>query len=172
MERKERESESPELKLELKTESENSVIKILAIKAIDLLARTFPARETRVIGPLVKQLNHQNPDVGTESAIALGKFVSPDNFLCTQHSKTVIEFDRMVPLMRLLRESERTQYHALVVLCYLALHAGNSEALVHAWVLTALEGADRDIVGQHSELKELVVKAIYHLNLIPDQGRE
>ncbi|KAI3673610.1 hypothetical protein L6452_39734 [Arctium lappa] len=149
-------------------ESENSVIKIPAIKAIDLLARTFPARETRVIGPLVKQHNHQNPDVGTESAIALGKFLSPDNFLCTQHSKTVIEFDRMVPLMRLLRESERTQYHALVVLCYLALHAGNSEALVHAWVLTTLEGADRDIVGQHSELKELVVKAIYHLNLIPD----
>ncbi|KAI3720339.1 hypothetical protein L6452_21255 [Arctium lappa] len=151
--------------LRLIQESENSVIKIPAIRAIGLLARTFPARETRVIGPLVKQLNHPNPDVGTESAIALGKFVSPDNFLCTQHSKTVIEFEGVVPLMRLLRGSERTQYHALVVLCYLALHAGNSEALVQARVLTALEGADRAIVGQHSELKELVVKAIYHLNM-------
>ncbi|KAJ0864565.1 putative armadillo-like helical protein [Helianthus annuus] len=54
---------------------------IPAIKSIGSLARTFPARETRVIGPLVKQLSHQNPDVVTEAAIALGKFASPDNFL-------------------------------------------------------------------------------------------
>lgn len=151
--------------LRLIQESENIGIKISAIRAIGSLARTFPARETRVIGPLVKQLSHQNPDVGTESAIALGKFVCRDNFLCTEHSKTVIEFEGVVPLMRLLRGGERTQYHALVVLCYLALQAGNSEALVQARVLTALEGADRAIFGQHSELKELVVEAIYHLNM-------
>ncbi|KVH88956.1 Armadillo [Cynara cardunculus var. scolymus] len=151
--------------LRLIQESEKSEITMPAIRAIGSLARTFPARETRVIGPLVKQLSHQNPEIGLESAIALGKFVCPDNFLCTEHSKTVIEFDGVVPLMRLLRGSEKTQYHALVVLCYLALHAGNSEALVQARVLTALEGADRAIVGQHSELKELVVQAIYHLNI-------
>lgn len=147
------------------SDSENSSIKIPAIRAIGCLARTFPARETRIIGPLVKQLGHRNPEVGTESAIALGKFACPENFLCTEHSKTIIEFDGVVPLMRLLRGSERTQYHALVLLCYVATHVGNSEALVQARVLTALEGADKSIVGQHSELKELVVQAIYHLNM-------
>ncbi|CAI9278267.1 unnamed protein product [Lactuca saligna] len=147
------------------SDSDDSPIKIPAIRAIGYLARTFPARETRIIGPLVKQLGHWNPDVGTESAIALGKFACQENFLCTEHSKTIIEFDGVMPLMRLLRGSEKTKYHALVLLCYLAMNVGNSEALVHARVLTALEGADKGIVGQHSELKDLVVKAIYHLNM-------
>ncbi|KAJ0491075.1 putative armadillo-like helical protein [Helianthus annuus] len=79
---------------------------IPAIKSIGSLARTFPARETRVIGPLVKQLSNQNPEVVTEAAIALGKLTSPDNFLCTEHSKTIIEFDGVIPLMRLLRGKE------------------------------------------------------------------
>ncbi|CAH1417247.1 unnamed protein product [Lactuca virosa] len=147
------------------SDSDDSPTKIPAIRAIGYLARTFPARETRIIGPLVKQLGHWNPDVGTESAIALGKFACPENFLCTEHSKTIIEFDGVMPLMRLLRGSEKTKYHALVLLCYLAMNVGNSEALVHARVLTALEGADKGIVGQHSELKDLVVQAIYHLNM-------
>lgn len=151
--------------LRLVHESDMAGIKIPAIRSIGSLSRTFPARETRVISPLVKQLSHQNPDVGTESAIALGKFACPENFLCTEHSKTIIEFDGVTPLMRLLRGNERSQYHALVLLCYLAMHAGNSEALLHARVLTALEGADKSAVGQHPELKELMVKAIYHLHM-------
>nr|XP_043627098.1 uncharacterized protein LOC122598570 [Erigeron canadensis] len=151
--------------LRLINDSENIGVKVSAIRAIGSLARTFPARETRAISPLVKQLSHQNPDVEVESAIALHKFTSPDNFLCTEHSKTIIEFDGVVPLMRLLRGNERTQRHALVLLCNLAIKAGNIEALVQARVLTALEGADKSIVGQHSELKELVVEAIYHLNM-------
>ncbi|KAJ0679823.1 putative adaptor protein Cbl domain superfamily [Helianthus annuus] len=160
--------------LRLVQESEIAGIKIPAIKSIGSLARTFPARETRVIGPLVKQLSHQNPEVVTEAAIALGKFASPDNFLCTEHSKTIIEFDGVIPLMRLLRGNERTQHHALVLLCYLAMHAGNNEALVQARVLTALEGADKSIVGQHSQLRQLIMEAIhqlnmYHAGVIPSQ---
>ncbi|KAI3795952.1 hypothetical protein L1987_38613 [Smallanthus sonchifolius] len=151
--------------LKLINESEIAGILIPAIRSIGSLARTFPARETRVIGPLVKQLSHQNPEVVTESAIALGKFASPDNFLCTDHSKTIIEFGVVIPLMRLLRGNDRTQHHALVLLCYLAMHAGNSEALVQARVLTALEGADKSIAGQHAELRQLVVEAIHQLNM-------
>ncbi|KAD4983227.1 hypothetical protein R6Q59_002901 [Mikania micrantha] len=148
---------------------------IPAIRAMGSLARTFPARETRVIGPLVKQLSHQNTDVVTESAIALGKFASPDNFLCTEHSKTIIEFDGVIPLMRLLRGNDRTQHHALVVLCYLAMHAGNSEALLQARVLTALEGAEKSTVGQHYQLRQLMVEAIhqlnmYHAGVVPSQS--
>lgn len=144
---------------------DSPTLQIPAIKSIGSLARTFPARETRVIGPLVAHLSHRNQEVATEAAIALQKFASPENFLCTEHSKAIIEFNAVPPLMRLLRGNDRTQLHGLVLLCYLALHAGNSEALEQARVLTALEGADRTVVAQHPELKELVSQALYHLNL-------
>lgn len=144
---------------------DSPTLQIPAIKSIGSLARTFPARETRVIGPLVAHLSHRNQEVATEAAIALQKFASPQNFLCMEHSKAIIEFNAVPPLMRLLRCNDRTQLHGLVLLCYLALHAGNSEALEQARVLTALEGADRTVVAQHPELKELVSEALYHLNL-------
>ncbi|XP_052206145.1 ARM REPEAT PROTEIN INTERACTING WITH ABF2 [Diospyros lotus] len=146
-------------------ELDSSFLQIPAIKSIGSLARTFPARETQVIGPLVKQLSNKNQDVATEAAISLGNFACPDNFLCTEHSRTIIEFNGVPPLMRLLRGGERTQLHGLILLCYLAIHAGNSEALEKARVLSALEGADRTVATQHPELKEMVMKAIYHLNL-------
>ncbi|XP_076935045.1 uncharacterized protein LOC143601543 [Bidens hawaiensis] len=160
--------------LKLIHHSEIAGIKIPAIRSIGSLARTFPARETWVIDPLVKQLSDQNPDVVTESAIALGKFVSPDNFLCQEHSKTIIEFDGVTPLMRLLRGDDRTQHHALVLLCYLAMHDGNSEALVKARVLTTLEGVDKSTIGQHFQLRQLVVEAVnqlimYHVGVVPSQ---
>ncbi|PWA56526.1 Armadillo [Artemisia annua] len=151
--------------IRLVNQSDNPVIKIPAIRAIGHLARTFPARQTQVIGPLVKQFSHRNVEVATESVIALGKFTSPDNFLCAEHSKTVVEFEGVHPLMRLLRGSERTQYHALVLLCYLSLHAGSSETFQQARLLTALEGADKSVACQYPEVRELVAKAVYHLNL-------
>lgn len=146
-------------------ELDTPTLQIPAIRSIGSLARTFPARETRVIGPLVTQLGHKDQEVATEAAIALQKFASPENFLCMDHSKSIIEFNGVPPLMRLLRCGERAQLHGLVLLCYLAINAGDNEALEQARVLTALEGADRTVVAQHSDLKELVSKAIYHLNL-------
>ncbi|GFY91418.1 armadillo repeat only 1 [Actinidia rufa] len=103
-------------------------LQLPAIKSIGSLVRTFPSRETRVIGPLVEQLFHTNPDVATEAAISLGKFSCPENFVCSVHSKTIIEFDGVPPLMRLLRCGDRPQLHGLILLCYLAMHAGGSEA--------------------------------------------
>ncbi|XP_075657099.1 uncharacterized protein LOC142627185 [Castanea sativa] len=146
-------------------ELDNPILQVPAIKSIGSLARTFPARETWVIDPLVTQLSHRNLDMAAEAAISLGKFACPDNFLCVEHSKTIIEYNGVLQLMRMLRANERTQLHGLILLCYLAIHAGNSEALEQARVLTALEGADRTVVAQHPELRELVSKAIYHLNL-------
>ncbi|KAK9675540.1 hypothetical protein RND81_11G013700 [Saponaria officinalis] len=146
-------------------ESSNSLYKIPAIRSIGSLSRTFHARETRVIGPLVEQLSCRDHEVGTEAAIALGKFVCPGNFLCQEHAKTVIESNGVIPLMRLLREGETTQIHALILLCYLAIQASNTEALEQARVLTALEGADRSTVAQNPELRELITQAIYHLDL-------
>ena len=146
-------------------EVDSPLLQIPAIKSIGSLDRTFPARETRVIGPLVTQLSNRNTDVAAEAAIALSKFASPDNFLHVEHSKAIIEFNGIPALMRLLRANEVTQLHGLILLCYLALHAGNSESLEQARVLTALEGADRTVIAQHPELKELVSRAIVHLNL-------
>ncbi|OWM76105.1 uncharacterized protein LOC116210064 [Punica granatum] len=151
-------------------EAEDKLLQIPAIRSIGSLARTFPARETRVIVPLVDRLGHWDPDVATEAAIALGKFACPANFLCTEHSRTIIELDAVPGLMRLLRSSERAQFHGLGLLCYLALHSGHNERLDQARVLTALEGADRSVAAQHPELKELIVKAMYHLKMYHSVG--
>ncbi|KAF2301667.1 hypothetical protein GH714_028565 [Hevea brasiliensis] len=146
-------------------ESDSPKLQIPAIRSIGSLARTFPARETRVIGPLVAQLSSRSQEVATEAAIALGKFTCSENFLCDAHSKAIVEFNGVLPLMRLLRGNERAQFHGLILLCHLVLHAGNNEALEQARVLTALEGVDRTVLAQHPELRELVSMAIYHINL-------
>ncbi|XP_065874058.1 uncharacterized protein [Euphorbia lathyris] len=146
-------------------ELDSPTLKIPAIKSLGSLARTFPAKETRFIGPLVAQLSNRSQEVATEAAIALGKFACPDNYLCDVHSKAIVESNGVQPLMRLLRGSERTQLNGFILLCYLVLHAGDNDAIEQARVLTALEGADRTVVAQHPELRELVSKAIYHINL-------
>ncbi|KAM5567970.1 hypothetical protein ABKV19_015840 [Rosa sericea] len=156
--------------IRLVKEANSPTLQIPAIKAIGSLARTFPARETWVIEPLVTQLGNKDIDVATEAAIALGKFACTENFLRIEHSKTIVEFNAIPPLMRLLRGNENSQLHGLLLLCYLALHADNTDALEPTRVLTALEGADRTVNPQHPELRELVQKAIYHLNLYHSGG--
>ncbi|CAN1294270.1 hypothetical protein LINPERPRIM_LOCUS22393 [Linum perenne] len=146
-------------------EESDPTLKVPAIKAIGCLARTFPARETRVIKPLVEQLGNMTVDVATEAAIALTKFVCKDNFNHEEHSKAIIEFNGVRALMRLIKSGERGQRHGLVLLCYLAVNAGNSKALEEARVLNALEGAARSIVAQFPELRDLFSSAIHHLTL-------
>ncbi|KAL2347367.1 hypothetical protein Fmac_001367 [Flemingia macrophylla] len=150
--------------LRIINEVDNPALQIAAMKSIGALARTFPARETRVIEPLVSQLRSRNAEVAGEAAVALCKFASPDNFLHVEHSKKIIEFNGIPALIRLLRSNDVTHmHHGLTLLCYLALHAGNSESLEQARVLTVLEGADRTVLPQH--INELVSRAIIHLNL-------
>ncbi|KAM1080714.1 hypothetical protein ACFX1X_015592 [Malus domestica] len=150
-------------------EEANLELQIPAIKAIGSLARTFPARETRIVGPLVARLGSVDVDVAIEAAIALGKFVCMENFNCVEHSKTIIEFDGIPSLMRLLRTTDRTNerghVNCLVLLCYLALHVGNSKALEQARALNTLEGGARSVVAQYPDLRELLAKAIHNLTL-------
>ncbi|GLT29112.1 hypothetical protein SLA2020_039980 [Shorea laevis] len=71
-------------------QEENSpALQIASIRSIGCLAKTFPARETRVIGPLVSKLRSMNVDVTMEAAIALRKFACPDNFNSSEHSKAI-----------------------------------------------------------------------------------
>lgn len=151
-------------------ETDDKLLRIPAIRSIGSLARTFPARETRVIMPLVDQLSHWDPDVAIEAAVALEKFANPTNFLCVVHSGTIVEHGGIPALMKLLRRGERAQFHGLDLLCYLTLHSGNSERLDQARVLTALEGAERSVAAQHPERRELILKAIYHLKTYHSVG--
>ncbi|PWA58842.1 armadillo repeat only 4 [Artemisia annua] len=105
---------------------ENLIGMLVMLLAIDMFDDNDDSGNEKVRKLLRRNLS-QECEVATESVIALGKFTSPDKFLCAEHSKTVAEFEGVQPLMRLLRGSERTQYHALV--------------------------------------RELVAKAVYHLNL-------
>lgn len=152
--------------LRVTKEYDNPTLQISAIRAIGSLARTFPARETKVIGLLVQQLGHWNLDVATEAAIALGKFSCRENFLRVEHSATILEFNGILPLKRLVQSNERAQLHGYMLLCYLGLHARNSKALEQGQVLDTLAKAERQtVVGQHPELKELITEAVEHLNL-------
>ncbi|KAI4384145.1 hypothetical protein MLD38_002333 [Melastoma candidum] len=151
--------------LRLINEVDDSSLQIPSIRAIGCLARTFPARETRVILPLVTQLDSRNPNVAIEAAISLCKFTSPENFLHSEHSKAIIEFNGIPSLMRLLRGDEHTQLYGLELLCFLTMHASDTEALRQARVLTALEGVDRSLIGQNPKLKELITTAIYQLKM-------
>ncbi|KAL8121272.1 uncharacterized protein LOC141725127 [Apium graveolens] len=146
-------------------DSNNPTLQIPAMRSIGSLARTFPSRETRVLVPIVEQLGNLNQDVSTEAAISLGKFVSPDNFLCVEHTKTVIEYGAMQSLMRLLRGNELAKFYGVVLLCYLALHIAENEVSEHGRMLTALEGAERIYTTQSPEFKELITNAIRRLSV-------
>ncbi|XP_073000472.1 uncharacterized protein [Typha latifolia] len=151
--------------LRLVQKGASSSLQIPAIKSIGFLARTFPARESRILRPLVAQLSHWNPDVAAEATVALGKFANPENFLHVEHCKAIIEFGGIPSLMRLLRPGEKTQLPALVLLCYLSLHVPSNEALERAKALGTLESVSRSVVAQHPSLKDLLPRAIYHLEL-------
>ncbi|GAB2280504.1 hypothetical protein Dimus_015131 [Dionaea muscipula] len=171
------------------TKEEDPSLQIPAIRSIGSLARTFPARETRVIHQLVallddhnEQLLDQQAAVSMEAVVALWKFASPENFLCREHSKTIVECKGVSLLIKLLRLSEnhvndhraqeaqqvqvQVQVQVLTLLCHLAIHAGSNEAFEQARVLTTLEGADCAPVALHyPQLKQLIPKAMNRLNM-------
>ncbi|KAL3634519.1 hypothetical protein CASFOL_021573 [Castilleja foliolosa] len=147
-------------------DSDDVRMQIAAIRAIGCLAWTFPARETRVIKPLIQLLDHRDQEVGAEAAGVLGKFACSDNFLCVEHSNTIIEFGGVGPLVRLLKGNEKAILNGLVLMCYLAIHVGKSDELERAGLLNMLQGVGRRFAGQHPELnlKELITEAIDHLS--------
>ncbi|XP_022994585.1 uncharacterized protein LOC111490259 [Cucurbita maxima] len=139
-------------------------LQVPAIKSIGSLARIFPAKESRIIDLLVMQMKSINMDVALEAVVALGKFACLENYNCVAHSKSIIEFDGVPPLMKLLRQNEAAQVPGLKLLCYLALSAGNSKALEEAHALNEMKRMAR-LVFAHTDLHELYSKAIHHLTL-------
>lgn len=148
---------------------------IPAIKSIGSLARSFSAKETRVISPLVARLDNTDQEVAMESAIALKKFVDSDNHLRSEHSKSIVEFNGVKLLMKLIFSGEkRVQFHGLELLCYLAKHdSNNSNVLIKAGALAVLKTTGRGLVAaEHPELKQLVSDAISELQLIHTDGNQ
>ncbi|CAL9756312.1 unnamed protein product [Musa acuminata subsp. burmannicoides] len=151
--------------LRLAQQGRSPSVQAAAIRALGSLARTFPAREARVLRPLVAQLGNQDSDVSTEAAMALGKFASPDNYLCVAHAAAIVELEGVRPLMRLLRPGEKSQLPGLVLLCCLASHVPRHEALERERVLLTLESVRRRAVARHPSLEELLPRAIRQLQL-------
>ncbi|XWS67489.1 hypothetical protein CRYUN_Cryun04dG0011000 [Craigia yunnanensis] len=96
-------------------ESDDPIMQIPAIRSVGSLARIFPSRETRVIGPLVSLRDNRHLTVATEAAIALQKFTSPENYLC-KHWKSVIELFSPPALIRLTGGGNEMQRHRWVLL--------------------------------------------------------
>ncbi|KAL7598306.1 hypothetical protein Lser_V15G21413 [Lactuca serriola] len=145
----------------------NPELVVPAITTIGSLARTFPAKETRILGPLVSKLDHEVSDVTNETVMTLTKFVCPDNFNCVEHSKAILEFNGVPRIMGFLKSSDdiKIQVLGLKLLCYLALHVGNSNVLEEARVLSVIEGGARSVLTQYPDMRELFAKAMHHLNL-------
>ncbi|KNA18415.1 hypothetical protein SOVF_070660 [Spinacia oleracea] len=149
-------------------EESNLDIQIPAIKAIGCLARIFSAKETGIVSSLVGQLGNKDIGVAIEAAIALAKFACPDNHNCVSHSKTIIEFNGVPPLMKLLSASDRSRKQGLVLLCYLSMHVGNSKELAEARALKTLESAAKSGMAQNPEVREIFSRALHHLMLYQD----
>ncbi|GLT85817.1 hypothetical protein SLE2022_039920 [Rubroshorea leprosula] len=97
-------------------ESEGPEFQIPAIRSIGSLARIFPAREIRVIESLVAQIRNEHRQVAEEAVIALQKFVCEDHFLRSEHSKSIIKFNGVAALKRLIGKQSP---QAVVLLRYL-----------------------------------------------------
>ncbi|XVE67447.1 hypothetical protein DITRI_Ditri08aG0161700 [Diplodiscus trichospermus] len=150
--------------LKIIKEHDKAKMRIPAIKSIGSLARSFAAKESRVISPLVAQLDNTDQEIAVEAAIALQKFVSPDNYICFEHSKSIIEFNGVPLVMKLLKTGDKMlQRHGLALICRLAEHDSNSNVLIKAGALTALETTGRLVAAGDPKLEELVCDAIAKL---------
>ncbi|TYI95394.1 hypothetical protein E1A91_D02G277300v1 [Gossypium mustelinum] len=145
-------------------ELDDTKLRVPAIKSIGSLARSFSAKHSRVIGPLVARLGNTDQDVAMEAAIALKKFVSTDNYLCSEHSKSIIEFEGVPLMMKLLNSGDKSTHpHVLALICYLAQHDSNSNVLIKAGALTALQTIDPKVNTEYRELETLVPRTISKL---------
>ncbi|KAK8567817.1 hypothetical protein V6N13_105759 [Hibiscus sabdariffa] len=146
-------------------EYDTTKLRIPTNESVDSLARSFPAKESHVVSPLVALLGDTDREVATEASIALQKFVRSTNHLRSKHSKSIIEFNGVPLIMKLLHDDgdKKLQSHGLALLCHLAEHDDNRNVLINAGALNALQTTGRAVAGEHQELEPLVSKAISKL---------
>lgn len=99
-----------------------------------------------MIPPLVKLLDEMDKEneVIMEAVIALTKFAETENYLHMNHCKAIIDGGGAKHLIQLVYFGELTvQPLALILLCYIALHVPDNEALAQAEVLKVIEWASK-----------------------------
>ncbi|OVA19850.1 Armadillo [Macleaya cordata] len=153
-------------------EQADSDLLIPCLRAMGDLARTFRATETRIIGPLVRLLDEREADVTREAVIALSKFACTENYLHQDHSKAIINAGGAKHLIQLVYFGEQiVQISSLILLCYIALHVPDSEALAQAEVLTVLEWASKQgYMIQDPSVENLLPEAKGRLELYQSRG--
>ncbi|OIV94846.1 hypothetical protein TanjilG_22043 [Lupinus angustifolius] len=140
-------------------EKADSDLLIPCMKSIGNLARTFKAKETRMIGPLVRLLEDSDIEVVKEATIALTKFACTENYLHVDHSKAIISEDGAKHLIQLVYFGEEVvKIPALVLLSYIALSVPDSEELAKVQVLGVLEWASK----QASMIQDETLEALLH----------
>ncbi|KAK8522361.1 hypothetical protein V6N12_056072 [Hibiscus sabdariffa] len=140
-------------------------LRIPAIESVGSLARSFSAKDSHVISPLVALLGDTDREVATEASIALQKFIHSTNHLRSKHSKSIIESNGVPLIMKLLHDDgdKKLQSHGLALLCHLAEHDGNTNVLINAGALDALQTTGRTVAEEHPDLEPSVSKAISKL---------
>ncbi|KAK9677562.1 hypothetical protein RND81_11G152000 [Saponaria officinalis] len=151
---------------------ENSDLLLPCIKSIGNLARTFRATETRIIDPLVKLLDERDTDVMFESVVALLKFACSDNYLHVTHCNTIIAGSGIKHLIQLVYFGEQVvQIPSLILLCYIALHVPDSQALAQEDVLIVLEWATKQAhIMIDPQVDHLLPEAKSRLELYQSRG--
>lgn len=143
-------------------------VQIACIKAIGCLSRTFPARETRVVKPLVRQLEGTEA-VAAAAVMALEKFACPDNFLHREHSQAIVEASGATHLGQLIYLGEgQALVSAVTLMCHLVLNVEDCEELAKAEPLPALKRFAKNAasgLSQRPALEKLLAQAISHLEI-------
>ncbi|KAL3697180.1 hypothetical protein R1sor_011256 [Riccia sorocarpa] len=134
------------------------------VKAIGCLARIFPAPALHVLRPLTVQLGSEDVSVVEEACVALQKFAFKENYLHLEHSRTILDNGGANHLSQLVYFEGPAQTEAVILLSYLCLNVGESEALEKADALGALEAASRRPTISE-DVRGLLCDAIEHLEL-------
>lgn len=149
-------------------EGEPDRLLLPCITAIGCLSRTFRAKETRIIAPLVRFLEREG-QLTREAVIALTKFACTENYLHMDHSRAIINAQAAKPLVQLVYFGEPVSIRkeALVLLCYIVRHVPESEVLTdNDDVISALRWASKNnFAEEEEEVERLLTEAKGRLEL-------
>ncbi|KAM2099704.1 hypothetical protein ACFX1T_026950 [Malus domestica] len=152
-----------QLVIKITDEKEDPELLIPCIKAVGNLATTFEATDTRmIVDPLLRLLHETNNFVTKNACIALTKFACTSNYFHVEVSKAIIIAGAATQLIRLFYFGHwNVQLHALVLICYIAIHVPGSEELAQAKVLAVLKWAPKHhYFTDHEKLNKLFYAAL------------
>ena len=149
-------------------EKESERLLLPCIRAIGCLSRTFRAKETRIISPLVRLLE-KDGRLTREAVIALTKFACTDNYLHVDHSRAIINARAAKLIVQLVYfgDTPEVRKEALILLCYIVRHAPEHEELTDSNdVITALKVASKNIMYEENDVVDnLLTEAKSRLEL-------